>query len=156
MKIYIACPISKYVRVGFPQDFVEMMDEIYKTCKSFTNNVYFPLQEEAFGSDKTKGSGEFCTPKDFQMVTGADVIVAVPEISMGVSAEIGWASSAKKHVFVVIDSNYHQSEIIRFIDTITPTKKIYINSADGYHASIHTVVESLKDYLAQLINEGKI
>lgn len=147
MKIYIACPISKYVRAGFPEDFLELMNGIYDLCKSFTNDVYFPLVEEAFGKDKHKGSGDICTPIDYKMVTSADIIIAVPEISMGVSVEIGWASSTQKNIFLIIDSNYYQSEVIRFIDTITSAKKIQINSCDGYHNEKQKIFNELKEYL---------
>ena len=155
MKIYIACPISKYVRSGFPEEFLELMDNIHNTCKSFSNNVYFPLIEEAFGNNKQKGSGDVCTPIDYKMVKNADIIIAVPEVSMGVSVELGWASSLQKNIFLIIDSNYHQSEIIRFIDTITPTKKIYINSKNGYGFEKQKILDELQEYLKSNIGTYK-
>ena len=88
-KIYIACPISKYVRQGFDKEFLEVINEVIRISRKLCENVYFPLEKEAFGQDKKNGSGEVCTPKDYKEVTNADIIVALPETSMGVSVEIG-------------------------------------------------------------------
>ncbi len=145
--IYIACPISKYVREGFDKEFLEVINEVYEVSKDNCYNVYFPLKEEAFGQDKINGSGEVCTPKDHMEVTKADIIVAIPEASMGVSVEIGWASEMKKNILIFIDKNYHQSELIRYIDTITPTKKIYINTANGYLKEKDKIISELKKFL---------
>lgn len=150
MKIYIACPISKYVRIGFPKDFIELMNEVYSTCLEYTPQVYFPLMHEAYGSDKNAGSGEVCTPKDYEEVSKADIILAIPEISMGVSVEIGWASCQNKNILIFIDKAYHQSELIRFIDTITPTKKVSINTADGYGNEKEYILKEIRCYLSAM------
>ncbi len=149
-KIYIACPISKYVRKGFEKEFLEVINEVNKILKKLCQNVYYPLEKEAFGQDKKNGGGEVCTPKDHFEVTNADIIVAIPEDSMGVSVEIGWASQMKKNILIFIDKNYHQSELIRFIDTITPTKKVYINTSDGYLKEKEKIINELKQYIKEM------
>lgn len=146
-QVYIACPISKYVRKGFDKEFLDVINEVYLVSKEMCNSVYFPLKKEAFGADKVNGSGEICTPKDHKEVTNADIIIAIPEDSMGVSVEIGWASEMKKQILLFIDKNYHQSELIRFIDTITPTKKIYIDTSYGYAKEKDRIINELKKYL---------
>lgn len=146
-KVYIACPISKYVREGFDKEFLEVINEIYEVTKETCSNVYFPLKKEAFGQDKINGSGDVCTPKDHIEVSKADIIIAIPEVSMGVSVEIGWASEMKKNILIFIDKNYHQSELIRYIDTITPTKKIYIDTSSGYLKEKNKIIFELKEYL---------
>jgi nucleoside 2-deoxyribosyltransferase len=127
------------------------MESVYQICLEYSENVYFPLKKEAFGQNKSAGSGEICTPIDFNEVSKADVIVAIPEISMGVSVEIGWASCQKKHILIFIDSAYHQSELIRYIDTITPTKKILINSQNGYGDVSDYILFELKKYLDKIM-----
>lgn len=148
-KIYIACPISKYVREGFDKEFLNVINEVYNTSVMIGNDVYFPLKKEAFGKDKINGSGEVCTPKDYKEVGNADIIVAIPEVSMGVSVEIGWASDMKKEILIFIDKKYHQSELIRYIDTITPTKKIYIDTTNGYLSQKEIIINALKEYLME-------
>lgn len=150
MKIYIACPISKYVRIGFPKDFTELMNEVYNICLKYTSSVYFPLMHEAFGNDKKTGSGEVCTPKDYEEVSKADIILAIPEVSMGVSVEIGWASCQRKDILIFIDKAYHQSELIRFIDTIAPTKKVLINTSDGYGTEREHILTEIQCYLSEM------
>lgn len=83
MKIYIACPIFKYVREGFTKDFVSLMESVYQICLEYSEDVYFPLKKEAFGQDKKAGSGEVSTPVDFYEVSKAGIIIVIPETSMG-------------------------------------------------------------------------
>lgn len=148
-KVYIACPISKYVREGFDEEFLEVINGIYDITKTNCSNVYFPLKKEAFGEDKVSGSGEICTPKDHIEVTNADIIIALPETSMGVSVEIGWASEMKKEILIFIDKKYHQSELIRYIDTITPAKKVYIDTSNGYLKEKDKIISELKKFLLE-------
>ena len=145
MKIYLASPISKYVRKGMDIDYTSVIDNVYELLKTY-GETYYPLKKEAYGNDKEAGSGEVCTKIDFDKVNEADLIVAFPEDSQGVSVEIGWASSAKKNILIFIDKNYHQSELIRFIDTITPTKKVAINTVNGYKHEENKILNSVKEY----------
>lgn len=145
MKIYLASPISKYVRNGMDKDYTETLDIVYEKLKKY-GDTYYPLKKEAYGEDKTAGSGDVCTKVDFDKVNQADVIVAFPEDSQGVSVEIGWASSKQKNILIFIDKNYHQSELIRFIDTITPTRKIEINTNNGYQNEKEKILNSIEEY----------
>lgn len=148
MKIYLASPISKYVRNGMDKDYTETMDEVYELLCKY-GETYYPLKKEAYGEDKTNGSGDICTKVDFDKVNGSDLIVAFPEDSQGVSVEIGWASSAKKNILIFIDKNYHQSELIRFIDTITPAVKVNIDTCNGYKIIENEILDAIKKYLGE-------
>lgn len=144
-KIYLASPISKYVRNGMNEDYTSIIDAVYELLSKY-GEVYYPLKKEAYGEDKKAGSGDVCTKIDFDKVNAADLIVAFPEDSQGVSVEIGWASSAKKNVIIFIDKKYHQSELIRFIDTITPTKKITIDTTNGYINVKDIILKNIEEY----------
>ena len=145
MKIYLASPISKYVRNGMNDDYTETMDNVYKLLCNY-GKTYYPLKKEAYGGDKIAGSGDVCTKIDFDKVNEADLIVAFPEDSQGVSVEIGWASSANKKILIFIDENYHQSELIRFIDTITPTLKVNIDTVKGYKNVEKQILNEINKY----------
>ena len=145
IKIYLGSPISKYVRKGMNKDYVDTMNCVYEILKTY-GETYFPLKKEAYGEDKTAGSGEVCTKVDFDKVNESDYIVAFPEDSQGVSVELGWASSAKKKVLVFIDKNYHQSELIRYIDYVTPATKITIDTKEGYTKELPTIKKAIEDY----------
>ena len=144
-KIYLDSPISKYVRSGMNEDYILTIDSVYELLSKY-GEVYYPLKKEAYGEDKKAGCGSVCTKIDFEQVNSADLIVAFPEDSQGVSVEIGWASSAKKNIIIFIDKRYHQSELIRFIDTITPTKKIVIDTTDGYLNVKDVILKNIKEY----------
>lgn len=145
MKIYLASPISKYVRNGMNEDYTETMDNVYKLLCNY-GETYYPLKKEAYGADKTAGSGDVCTKIDFDKVNEADLIVAFPEDSQGVSVEIGWASSVNKKILIFIDKNYHQSELIRFIDTITSTVKVNIDTVKGYKNVEKQILNEINKY----------
>lgn len=145
MKIYLASPISKYVRKGMNKDYTETMNNIYNLLCSY-GETYFPLKKEAYGEDKIAGSGEVCTQIDFDKVKESDLIVAFPEDSQGVSVEIGWASSSNKNILIFIDKKYHQSELIRFINTITPTVKVNIDTSYGYKKVEKIILNEIKKY----------
>lgn len=145
MKIYLASPISKYVRNGMNKDYTETIDKVYELLCKY-GETYYPLKKEAYGEDKKMGSGDICTKIDFDKVNDADLVVAFPEDSQGVSVEIGWASSAKKNILIFIDKNYHQSELIRFIDTITPTIKINIDTSNGYKKIENEILYAINKY----------
>ena len=120
-------------------------DNIFKLLTNY-GETYYPLKKEAYGEDKTAGSGDVCTKIDFDKVNEADLIVAFPEDSQGVSVEIGWASSANKKILIFIDKNYHQSELIRFIDTITPTVKVNIDTINGYKNIEKQILNEINKY----------
>lgn len=147
-KIYLASPISKYVRNGMSEDYTSVIDKVYNLLNEY-GETYYPLKKEAYGEDKISGSGEVCTKIDFEKVNGADLIVAFVEDSQGVSVEIGWASAAHKNVIIFIDKKYHQSELIRFIDTITPAHKIIINTSNGYKHEEEKILLEIKKYLEE-------
>ena len=148
MKIYLASPISKYVRNGMNEDYTETMDNVYKLLCNY-GETYYPLKKEAYGADKTAGSGDVCTKIDFDKVNEADLIVAFPEDSQGVSIEIGWASSVNKKILIFIDKKYHQSELIRFIDTITPTVKVNIDTVKGYKNVEKQILNEINKYFGE-------
>ena len=89
MKIYLASPISKYVRNGMDKDYTETMDKVYELCTKY-GETYYPLKKEAYGEDKTTGSGEVCTKVDFERVSEADMIVAFPEDSRSITIKSSW------------------------------------------------------------------
>lgn len=152
-KIYLASPISKYVRNGMSEDYTEVIDEVYKLLSEY-GETYYPLKKEAYGMDKVSGSGDVCTKIDFNKVNESDLVVAFVEDSQGVSVEIGWASAANKNIIIFIDKNYHQSELIRYIDTITPSRKILINTVNGYKNEKEKILHEIKKYMEEY-NENK-
>lgn len=149
-KLFIACPISKYLTEdGIDTNFEIFIKEVVKFCKKYFKNVFIALEREEYGKKKMYGS--LCTSLDFKELQQSDVLLAIPEDSMGVSVEIGWASALKKEVIVITDSKYRQSELCKSINCITPGEAINIDSTNGYDKEIKNIYSILEQYFKNMI-----
>jgi hypothetical protein len=126
-----------------------MINSVYELCKKYSDNVYFSLLRQDYGRDKIRGSGEVCTPMDYENVISSDYLIFIAEDSMGCSIELGWASNMKKKVLTFIDKNYHQSELYRFINTITPTMSIEINTSEGYGKMKNKILNNVEEFFKE-------
>lgn len=145
-KIFIACPISKYLTdCGINNDFEIFIKEIYLLCQNYSKKVFLALEREEYGKNKMYGAD--CTIADFNEMKDTDLLIAFPEDSMGVSVEIGWASMQKKEILLFIDSKYKQSELVKSINSITKGKRININTTKGYKDNINIIKKHIKEYL---------
>jgi len=145
-KIFIACPISKYLTDGgINRDFEIFIKEIYSLCQNYSNKVFLALEREEYGKNKMYGAD--CTIADFNEMKDTDLLIAFPEDSMGVSVEIGWASMQQKEILVFIDSKYKQSELVKSINSITKGKRIDINTSKGYKDNTNLIKKYIKEYL---------
>lgn len=148
-KIFIACPISKYlIKDGIDSDFEIFIREIHEHCKTFTNNVFLALEREEYGKNKMYGSD--CTVADFNEIKSSDILIAFPEDSMGVSVEMGWASMLEKDIVVFVDKKYKQSELVKSINSITKGKKIDIDTSRGYKEIINEIKDGITDYIKSI------
>lgn len=147
-KIFIACPISKYLTSnGINEDFESFIKEVYFFCKKYNNNVFLALEREEYGKNKMYGSD--CTIADYNEMQDTDLLIAFPEDSMGVSVEIGWASILKKTIIVFVDSKYKQSELIKSINSITDGQRFDINTANGYESQLKEVKKIISKYIVE-------
>lgn len=143
-KIFIACPISKYLTSdGMDRNFEIFIKKVYKICNKYSNKVFLALEREQYGKNKMYGSD--CTMADYNEMKNTDILVAIPENSMGVSVEIGWASAMGKKIIVFCDKKYHQSELVKSINSITEGKKINIDSTNGYENQLIIFENELKN-----------
>ncbi len=145
-KIFIACPISKYLTEdGLDKDFEEFIKEIYKICKNKCDNVFLALEREEYGKNKMFGAD--CTRADYDEMLDTDLLIAFPEDSMGVSVEMGWASMQNKKILVFIDKKYKQSELVKSINCITDGKRVDIDTSNGYTSELKICKTSICNYL---------
>ena len=149
-KIFIACPISKYLTSdGMDHDFEVFIRGIHEHCKTFTEDVFLALEREEYGKNKMYGSD--CTVADFNEIKNTDILIAFPEDSMGVSVEMGWASMLEKEMLVFVDKKYKQSELVKSINSITKGKRIDIDTSNGYKK----LVNEIKNEITNYINDSK-
>jgi len=145
-KIFIACPISKYlINDGLDKEFEEFIKEIYGLCKEYRENVILALDREEYG--KKKMYGDECTTLDYKEMKDTDLLIAFPENSAGVAVELGWASAMKKTILVFTDKKYHQSELVKSINSITEGENIEIDTRKGYKSQINIIKTAILKYL---------
>ena len=149
-KIFIACPISKYLtEEGLNTEFETFIKNIYNFTKKYANSVFLALEREEYGKNKMYGAD--CTKADFNEIKDTDILIAIPEDSMGVSVEIGWASALGIKTIVFIDKKYKQSELVKSINSIVNGIRVDIDTTNGYIETEEKVKSSIKEYFQKSI-----
>ena len=125
-KIFIACPISKYIDGNnfINNDFKFFIENMYETCQKFAPEVFLALRREEYGE---KLMTNVCTELDFNEMNTTDLVVAIPDDSMGVAIELGWASCMKKKIILIINKNQRYTPLITGLKDITNTEIIWYN-----------------------------
>ena len=143
-KIFIACPISKYLhKNGMDPNFEKFIISVYDICNQYSSNVFMALHREKFG--KARMEDDVCTPLDYMEMKQSDIVIAIPEDSQGVAVELGWASAMNKKILVILNDNFCHSPLINAIHTVTEAKYYKISGIDGYH--IEELMNSISNYL---------
>ena len=98
-KIFIACPISKYIDGDkfINSDFKFFIEELYSICQKYVPNVFLALKREKYGKKLMK---DICTELDFEEMKKTDCVIAIPEDSKGTAVELGWASYMGKKSYI--------------------------------------------------------
>ena len=129
MKVFISCPFT-----GLCQDDVyELKNEYKDFFNKLVNGItlrghdyYLAIKRENWGIDH-KGPEE-CTKSDFEGVTNSDLLIVIPGnseskgISGGVHIELGWASTLKKPLHILIEKNFSYSPVLLGVTSLTNTK----------------------------------
>lgn len=145
-KIFIACPISKYLtKDGINKDFEIFIKEIYKFCKGISTKTFLALEREEYGKNKMYGSD--CTIADFNEIQNTDLLIAFPEDSMGVSIEMGWASAMGIETIVFVDKKYKQSELVKSINSIVSGKAFTIDTTSDFLNQIDIIKNDICSYM---------
>lgn len=147
--IFIACPIGKYMKnnsVG--HEYETFIKSIVDLCREYSDNVFIALEREKYG--KLRMLGDTCTPDDYNRMKESTYLIAIPEDSMGVSVEIGWASADKKDIILILDKNYKASEIVKHIHTVTDGDKLVIDTTEkSYKDQGNIIYDFLRDSLSK-------
>lgn len=145
-KIFIACPISKYLTDdGIYKEFEIFIKNIYAFCQSISSITFLALDREEYGKKKMYGSD--CTTADFNEIQNTDLLIAFPEDSMGVSVELGWASALGIETIVFIDKKYKQSELVKSINSIVNGKAFNIDTTNGFLNQIDIIKNAIHNYI---------
>ena len=123
-KIFIACPISKYVDGDrfINNDFKNFIKGMYRVCQQHASEVFLALEREKYGKNLMTDT---CTVLDFAEMKTADLVVAIPEDSKGTAVELGWASWMQKELLILLDCNQRYTPLISGLGDITDTEIIW-------------------------------
>ena len=67
---------------------------------------------------------------DLDEAKSADLVIAIPDDSMGVAVELGWMSVMQKPVILVLNKNQTYTPLIYNINKITPGKVIFYENEE--------------------------
>lgn len=123
-KIFIACPISKYINGNeFINDmFRTFIEGLHALCVNYSSEVFLALKREEFGE---KIMTDTCAVLDFEEMKTSDFVIAIPEDSMGVAVELGWATILKRQTLLLLDRQQRYTPLISGMGDITNTTIIY-------------------------------
>ena len=111
-KIFIACPFIK---------FINGTDFINNDFRQFTEDLY------DYGA---KPLQSYSCSMDLDEAKSADLVIAIPDDSMGVAVELGWMSAMQKPVILVLNKNQTYTPLIYNINKITPGKVIFYENEE--------------------------
>lgn len=147
-KIFIACPITKYLDANtlISPEYEDFIKIIYKKCCAFSKNVFLALEREKYG--KALMEGHECTLFDYREMIDSDIVIALPEDSMGVAVELGWASAMRKQIFLILDDRYTYSPLIESLDIISTVTILHVPSRESDPIAVISVIQDqLERYL---------
>ncbi|MDR0923002.1 MAG: nucleoside 2-deoxyribosyltransferase [Hungatella sp.] len=147
-KIFIACPISKYLREEEFTNllFKQFITKVYELCRKYSDNVFLALEREKYG--KARMEDEVCTPLDYKEMEESNLVIAIPEDSMGVAVEIGWASALKKDVILMLDHDFSYSPLVKAIGTVVSCDIIDLPVGNKYSMQECGILNSLEEKIA--------
>lgn len=123
-KIFIACPFIKYINGTTFTDcnFKAFIQKLAALCRSYGVQVFLALERENYGANRMPN---YSCAMDYEEMKDSDLVIAIPDDSMGVSVELGWASALKKTILIVLDRNKKYSPLVYKLNEITPGNPIW-------------------------------
>ena len=141
-KIFIACPFIKYINGKTFSDsaFRMFTEQLYDLCTEYAPEVFLSLKREEYGA---RPLPHYSCSMDLDEARDSDVMVVIPDDSMGVAVEIGWMSAMKKPIILVLNKNQDYSPLVKNIHKITSGDTVYyedeeITALDGIRAVLES------------------
>lgn len=147
-KIFIACPFIKFVNGTkfINENFRQFIEELYNLCGKYADTVFLALKREEYGEKPLKN---YSCLMDFEEAKNADLVIAIPDDSMGVAVELGWMSAMEKTIVVVLNKNQNYTPLVANINNITPGKVIFFENEEK---EALPDIENILNYYKMLID----
>lgn len=142
-KIFIACPFIKFVKgTEFTNNsFRKFTEDLYNLCLTYAPKVFLALKREDYGA---KPMEKYSCLMDLKELETSDLIIAIPDDSMGVAVELGWASALNKKIILLLNKEQKYSALIQNITTVTTGHVIW------YEGEQNTVIPIIRNDLESL------
>ena len=128
-KIFISCPFIKYISENrfVNEKYKNFTELLYNTCLNYSNDVFMALKRENYGE---KPSPRYSCKMDMDELVTSDVAIILPDDSMGVAVEIGWASALNKKIILILNIQQEYSTLVKNIGDITECYKVYYQTEE--------------------------
>lgn len=123
-KIFIACPFIKYIKgeTFINKNYRKFTEDLYELCLEYAPETFLALKREDYGAKPVQN---YSCAIDLEELKTSDVVVALPDDSMGVAVELGWASAMGKKIILVLNKYQQYSALVKNITTVTPGSVIW-------------------------------
>ena len=126
-KIFLLAPFGNHINpdTGLIHDNnKEFIEKIISHLEKKGHIIENAHRRERWGLEWMKP--EVCTPLDYKLIQDSDLIIAIPghPASGGVHVELGWASSLKKKIMILLEDGKEYSNLVTGLNTITDVKFI--------------------------------
>lgn len=147
-KIFIACPFIKFIKGTefINNDFRCFTEELYDLCKQYASKVFLALKREEYGE---KPLESYSCLMDFEEAQNSDLVIAIPDDSMGVAVELGWMSAMGKTIILVLDKHKSYTPLVYNINKITPGKVIWFEGKENNSLSN---IKEILDYYKKIMD----
>lgn len=129
-KIFIACPFIKYIEGNnfINDNFKKFTEDLYLLCSQYASEVFLALKREDYGENPMKS---YSCAMDLEEAENADLVIAIPDDSMGVAVELGWVSAMQKTVILILNEKQTYTPLICNINQITPGQVIFYKEEEN-------------------------
>lgn len=129
MKVFISCPFTGLCsddNYEIKEEYKNFFNKLTTLITDLDLDYYLAIKREDWGK-KHKGPLE-CTLSDYNGVNSSDFLIVIPGnniskgISGGVHIELGWASSLKKKIHLLLEDNFVYSPVVMGLSSLTNTE----------------------------------
>jgi hypothetical protein len=148
MKVYIAAPFSSMTEKTNDgrlygelknRTYIKFLEHIERVAKDCGHETYLPHR------DLNKWGRVYIEPDEtvkgcYVAVSSCDIFIAYPGKSRGVHVEMGWASSMKKRIILLMSPDDESTLITLGLNAVSTTESITFRDAEELETKLREVL----------------